>query len=165
MRVEDRIGGDLGATADYSIEAWRRVVEINLFGVFYCMKYEIPAMLAGGGGAIVNMASILGDVGFANAPAYVSAKHGVVGLTRTAALEYGPLGIRVNSVGPAFIRTPMIAALEEDPATLRSLVDSHPLGRLGEPADIAAAVAYLASPAAGYVTGCVLHVNGGMYMA
>ena len=95
------------------------------------MKYEIPAMLAAGGGAIVNMASILGQVGFATAAAYVAAKHGVLGLTKTAALEYGAQGVRVNAVGPAFIHTPMIAALEQDQATLDALVAQHPIGRLG----------------------------------
>src|SRR5438876_7433530 len=102
------IGGDQKPTGEYSPESWRRVLDINLSGVFYSMRYEIPAMLAHGGGSIVNMASILGSVGFANSPAYVAAKHGVVGLTKSTALEYATQGIRVNSVGPGFITTPLL---------------------------------------------------------
>ena len=109
------IGGDLAPTADYPLEGWDRVIGINLSGVFYCMKYQIPQMLQAGGGAIVNMASILGAVGFANAPAYSAAKHGVLGLTRTAAAEYGAQGVRVNAVGPGFIHTPMIAGAGRRP--------------------------------------------------
>jgi NAD(P)-dependent dehydrogenase (short-subunit alcohol dehydrogenase family) len=97
------IGGEANLIADYTIEGWQKLIGINLSGVFYCMKYEIPEMLKVGGGAIVNMASILGQVGFATAPAYVSSKHGVVGLTEVAAIEYGKQGIRVNAVGPGFI--------------------------------------------------------------
>lgn len=158
------IGGGQHPTADYSDEGWRRVIDVNLSGVFYCMKHEIAAMLAGGGGAIVNMASILGQVGFATAPAYVAAKHGVVGLTRTAALEYATQGIRVNAVGPAFIHTPMIAALEEDPEKSRMLLSLHPIGRLGKPEEVAAAVLWLSSEAASFVTGAYLPVDGG-YLA
>lgn len=158
------IGGDQGLTADYTVEAWRRITEINLSGVFYCMKYQIPAMLRNGGGSIVNMASILGQVGFAMAPAYVSAKHGVVGLTRTAAIEYGPQGVRINAVGPAFIRTPMIAELENDPETHQMLVAQHPMGRLGEPEEVAEVVGFLSSGRASFVTGAYYPVDGG-YLA
>ena len=104
------IMGEAALTGDYNPEAWQRVININLSGVFYCMRYEIPAMLKNGSGVIVNMASVLGQAGFATAPAYVAAKHGVIGLTRTAALEYAQMGIRVNAVGPSFIHTPMLNA-------------------------------------------------------
>lgn len=158
------IGGEQLPTAEYSIEGWRRVLEINLSGVFYCMKYEIPAMRAAGGGAIVNMASILGQVGFATAPAYVAAKHGVVGLTKTTALEIASEGIRVNAVGPAFIETPMIGALRDDPATFAEMVGLHPVGRLGTVEEVAALVSWLSSSEASFVTGAYYPVDGG-YLA
>jgi NAD(P)-dependent dehydrogenase (short-subunit alcohol dehydrogenase family) len=158
------VGGESNLTADYTPEGWRRVLDINLSGVFFCMKAEIPAMLQGGGGSIVNIASILGQVAFATAPAYVSAKHGVVGLTRNAAVEYGGQGLRVNAVGPAFIRTPMIADLEGDQETYRTLVSLHPLGRLGEPEEVAEVVLFLSSDRASFVTGAYYAVDGG-YLA
>lgn len=158
------IGGDIASTADYPVDAWNRVIAVNLTGVFYCMKYQIPAMLKNGGGAIVNMASILGAVGFAGAPAYTAAKHGIVGLTKTAALEYSAQGVRVNAVGPGFIHTPMIASLEDDPATRDQLIAQHPIGRLGEPGEVAALVMWLSSPQAAFVTGSYYPVDGG-YLA
>jgi NAD(P)-dependent dehydrogenase (short-subunit alcohol dehydrogenase family) len=158
------IGGEANLTADYSIEGWQRLIGINLSGVFYCMKYEIPAMLANGGGAIVNMASILGRAAFATAPAYVSSKHGILGLTATAALEYAQQGIRVNSVGPAFIRTPLIAELESNPEVYASLVAQHPIGRLGEPEEVAELVVWLSSDKASFITGAYFPVDGG-YLA
>lgn len=158
------IGGELGPTADYTDEAWQQVIGVNLSGVFYCMKHQIPAMLRSGGGAIVNMASILGQVGFAGAPAYVAAKHGVVGLTKTAALEYSAQGLRINAVGPAFIHTPMIAGLESDPATQQQLVGLHAVGRLGQPEEVAELVVWLSSDRASFVTGAYYAVDGG-YLA
>lgn len=158
------IGGEQNLTGEYSIEGWRRVLEVNLSGVFYCMKPQIAALGRRGGGSIVNVASILGQVGFATAPAYVAAKHGVVGLTKTAALEYAAAGIRVNAVGPAFIQTPMIAALENDPEVREQLIAQHPIGRLGRSEEVAALVVWLSSDAASFVTGAYLPVDGG-YLA
>lgn len=158
------VGGDIAPTADYTIDGWNRVIGVNLTGVFHCMKYEIAAMLKTGGGAIVNMASILGAVGFAGAPAYVAAKHGVLGLTKTAALEYSAQGVRVNAVGPGFIHTPMIAALENDTASRDALVSQHPIGRLGQPEEVAALTLWLSSPQASFVTGAYYPVDGG-YLA
>lgn len=158
------IGGESNPVGDYGIESWQKVIAVNLSGVFYCMRYEIPAMLETGGGAIVNMASILGRVGFASAPAYVAAKHGVVGLTKNAAIEYADQGIRVNSVGPAFIRTPMIAELENNPDTYQTLLSLHPIGRLGEPSEIAELVIWLSSEKASFVTGAYYAADGG-YLA
>ena len=157
------IGGEQNLTADYSREGWQKVIDINLSGVFYCMKYEIPAILKNGG-AIVNMASVLGQVSFATSPAYVAAKHGVVGLTKNAAVEYASSGIRVNVVGPAFIKTPMIAKLEDDTQTLDMLVSLHPMGRLGTPEEVAELVVWLSSQRASFITGAYFAVDGG-YLA
>lgn len=158
------IGGEQNATADLSTKGWERTININLNGVFYCMKYEIPAMLESGGGAIVNMASILGNVGFQGASAYVAAKHGVVGLTKAAALEYSAQGIRVNAVGPGFIKTQMISDLEQDPDAYEMLVSRHPIGRLGESEEVAEMALWLCSDRSSFVTGSYYPVDGG-YLA
>ncbi len=158
------ISGPTLPTADYPLDAWAQVININLSGVFYGMKYQIPAMLKNGGGAIVNIGSILSQVGFANAPAYTAAKHGVLGLTRTAALEYGAQGVRVNTVGPAFIHTPMISGFEQDPAVNAALLAAHPIGRLGQPEEVAELVAWLVSSRASFVNGAYYAVDGG-YLA
>jgi NAD(P)-dependent dehydrogenase (short-subunit alcohol dehydrogenase family) len=155
------IGGDQNPTADYSLESWDQAIAVNLSGVFYCMKYEIPAMLKGGGGSIINMASILGRVGFAGAVGYVAAKHGVLGLTKTAAIEYAPHGVRVNVVGPGFISTPLIKELEENPEINNMLISLHPVGRLGKPVEVAELVIWLSSDKASFVTGAYYPVDGG----
>lgn len=158
------IGGEQNQTADLSIEGWQQILAINLSGVFYGMKYQIPAMLKSGGGAIVNMASILGQVGFAGAVGYVAAKHGVVGLTQGAALEYALQGIRINVVGPGFISTPMIHELEEDLELKSALVALHPIGRLGRSEEVAELVIWLSSEKASFVTGAYYPIDGG-YLA
>jgi NAD(P)-dependent dehydrogenase (short-subunit alcohol dehydrogenase family) len=156
------IEGELVPTADYTIEEWDRVVGVNLRGVFLCMKHEINLMLASGGGAIVNVASILGVVGFANASAYTAAKHGVLGLTKVAAIEYASKGIRVNAVCPAFIETPMLerAGITSDPQMRETTVNLHPIGRLGTSEEVAAAILWLASTNASFVAGTSLLVDG-----
>ena len=147
-----------------SDDAWDETIDINLSGVFYGMKYQIAAMLKNGGGSIINMASILGSVGFATAPAYTAAKHGVVGLTKAAAIEYSAHGVRINAVGPAFIHTPMISGLEQDAGINAMLVGAHPIGRLGQPEEVAELVTWLASSKASFVTGAYYPVDGG-YLA
>ena len=154
------IGGVPKATADYSVEEWRKVVEIDLNSVFYSTKYEIPEMLKSGGGAIVNMASILGTNGFANAPAYVSSKHGVVGLTKATAIDYAKQGIRVNAVGPGFIETPLLGDNTAN-NTFDALRALHPMGRLGTSDDVAALTLFLLSDAASFITGSYHLVDGG----
>jgi NAD(P)-dependent dehydrogenase (short-subunit alcohol dehydrogenase family) len=157
------IGGPLAPTGEYPVDGWDKVIAINLSGVFYGMRYQIPAMLNAGGGAIINMASILGQVGTAFSPAYVAAKHGVVGLTKTAALEYAQQNIRINSVGPGYIMTPLITkSLTEE--QLNGLVGLHPIGRLGQPEEVAELVLWLSSDKASFVTGAYYAVDGG-YLA
>ncbi len=158
------IAGEARATGAYDIAEWDHVLAVNLSGVFYCMRFQIPAMIESGGGAIVNVASILGAVGFGTAPAYTAAKHGVLGLSKTAAIEHAPDGIRVNTVGPAFIQTPLIAELENDPATRDMLVSLHPIGRLGRSEEVAELIVFLSSDAASFITGSYHPVDGG-YMA
>ena len=156
------IGGDLALTGDQSVAGWRKVLGVNLDGVFYCMRHEIAAMKKSGRGSIINMASILGAVGFANSAGYVAAKHGVVGLTQTAAIEYATEGIRVNAVGPGFIATPLLTVLPAD--ALAGIAAMHPMNRLGTAEEVGALVLFLASDAASFITGGYYPVDGG-YLA
>lgn len=156
------VGGDVATTADQSVESWRKVLSVNLDGVFYCMRHEIPEMIKAGSGAIVNMTSIFGEVGYANAAGYVAAKHGVVGLTKTAALEYAAKGIRVNAVGPGFIQTPLLGTLP--PETMTAIAALHPMDRIGEPLEVASLVKFLVSSEASFITGGYYPVDGG-YLA
>jgi NAD(P)-dependent dehydrogenase (short-subunit alcohol dehydrogenase family) len=154
--------GPSAPTADYSLEDWNRVLALNLTGVFLGLKHEIPPMVAQGAGAIVNTASGAGLVGFAGLPAYVASKHGVVGLTRAAALEYVRAGVRVNAVCPGSTRTPMLEGfMGGDAAIERAMSQSAPIGRLAEPVEIARAMVWLLSDAASFVVGHAFAVDGG----
>jgi NAD(P)-dependent dehydrogenase (short-subunit alcohol dehydrogenase family) len=153
------IGGPLAMTGEYPIEGWDKVIAINLSGVFYGMRFQIPAMLKSGGGVIVNISSIYGARGTKLSPAYVAAKHGVVGLTKSAALEYANQNIRINSVGPAFIDTPLLSIIPEN--VRQSLADRHALGRLGESEEVAEMVFWLSSAKSSFSTGAYYPVDGG----
>jgi NAD(P)-dependent dehydrogenase (short-subunit alcohol dehydrogenase family) len=156
------IEGKFSDTIQCTEENWDRVIAIDLKAVWLCMKYEIPQMLKQGGGAIVNTASIAGLLGFNGIPAYVAAKHGVVGLTRTAALEYAQKNIRVNCVCPGVIRTPMVErALDSGGLTEGDVIMAEPIGRMGKPEEIAAGVLWLLSDASSFVTGHPLTIDGG----
>lgn len=157
------IGGPLAPTGEYPVDGWDKVISINLSGVFYGMRHQIPAMLAAGGGVIVNIASILGNVGSRMSPAYVAAKHGVVGLTKTAALEYADKNIRVNSVGPGYILTPLLTK-NLTPDMMTAIAGMHPIGRLGTAEEVAELVLWLSSSKASFVTGSYYPVDGG-YLA
>jgi NAD(P)-dependent dehydrogenase (short-subunit alcohol dehydrogenase family) len=157
------IAGPIKPTGEYPIEGWDKVIAINLSGVFYGMRYQIPAMLASGGGSIVNMASILGKVGTKGSPAYTAAKHGVIGLTEASAIEYASQGIRVNAIGPGYILTPMLTNNLDD-ATLKAVAGLHPIGRLGKPEEVAELSLWLNSDKASFVTGAYYNVDGG-YLA
>lgn len=156
------IGGEANPVADLSIEGWKKVIDINLNGVFYGMHYQLPE-IEKVGGSIINMASILGSVGFAQSSAYVAAKHGVVGLTKTAGWEYATKGVRVNAIGPGFISTPLIDE-NLDQNTLKYLETQHAFQRLGKPEEVAELTLWLASDKASFVTASYYPVDGG-YLA
>jgi NAD(P)-dependent dehydrogenase (short-subunit alcohol dehydrogenase family) len=161
------IEGVRALTADYPQDMWDRILAVDLTGVWQCMRYEIPHMLRQGGGAIVNTASVLGLVGQVGDVAYVVAKHGVVGLTRVAALEYAARGIRVNAVCPGYIETPMVMERGSgagDPEAFKRIIGLHPVGRLGKPEEVAELIVWLCSEASEFVTGAAIPVDGG-YLA
>ena len=157
------IEGALASTADYTEADWAPVIAVNLTGVWLCMKYEIPRMLETGGGAIVNTSSAAGLLGAPRMPAYVASKHGVVGLTKTAALEYAKSGVRVNAVCPGVIDTSMVGRLKERrPRMFEKIVRGEPIGRIGRPEEIAETAVWLCSDAASFVTGHAMSVDGGI---
>ena len=157
------IEGALASTADYTEADWAPVIAVNLTGVWLCMKYEIPRMLETGGGAIVNTSSAAGLLGAPRMPAYVASKHGVVGLTKTAALEYAKSDVRVNAVCPGVIDTSMVGRLKERrPRMFEKIVRGEPIGRIGQPEEIAETAVWLCSDAASFVTGHAMSVDGGI---
>lgn len=153
------ISGEFRKTAEHTPESWRQVMSINLDGVFYGVHAQIPALLQRGRGAIVNISSIFGQVGHEDLAPYVAAKHGVVGLTRTVALDYGSQGLRCNAVGPAFIRTRLVDNVPEEGRN--NLAVLHALGRLGESGEVAELVSFLASDRASFLTGNYYAADGG----
>ncbi|WP_396186220.1 SDR family oxidoreductase [Flavobacterium sp.] len=156
------IEGVSAQTQDCTEENWDKTIAVNLKGIWLCMKYEIPEMLKKGKGAIVNCSSVAGIIGFQGFPAYVASKHGVIGLSKTAALEYAKLGIRVNVVCPGVIQTPMIDRLTgKKKETIEQFTDLEPLGRFGEPEEIANTTVWLCSDEASFVTGLAMPVDGG----
>ena len=157
------IGGPAASTGEYPIDGWDKVIGINLSGVFHSMRAELPAMVEAGGGSIVNISSILGFVGFASSCAYVAAKHGVIGLTQNAALEYAAQGVRVNSIHPGFIDTPLVSAagIQKGDDVYNFIASKHAMNRFGAVDDVAAPVLWLLSDEASFVTGSQYVVDGG----
>ncbi|MEY2472529.1 MAG: hypothetical protein QOK28_1858 [Actinomycetota bacterium] len=154
--------GTMGNVGDTDVDEWRSVVELNLVGVYLCMRAEIPVMAANGGGVIVNTSSGAGLMGFAGLSAYVASKHGVIGLTKSAALEYARANIRINAVCPGTVRTPMLEGfMGGNDDALKAMGKMMPIGRLATPEEIAAAVVWLCSDESRYVTGVALPVDGG----
>lgn len=157
------VNGDYGPITELSLEEWQRVIDVNLTGTFLCLREELRRMSAG---SIVNVSSGAGLRGFANLPHYVASKHGVIGLTRSAALEWARRGVRVNVVAPGTIRTPMLESFcGHDEDALRQMGSMAPIGRLGTAAEVAEAIVWLLSDAAGFVTGSVLSADGGVSAA
>ena len=158
--------GTVALTTDTGYDDWRRILEVDLNGVFLCTKHELRAMSEQGSGSILNMASAAGLIGWPGASGYVAAKHGVVGLTKAAAVEFAPQGIRVNSICPAYTKTPMVDDLFEnilggDQANVEAALANHPIGRFANPQEIAAASVWLLSDKASFVTGTAMSVDGG----
>jgi NAD(P)-dependent dehydrogenase (short-subunit alcohol dehydrogenase family) len=155
------ISGRLAPTGEYAVEEWREVLSIDLDGVFYGIRAQLPPMQEQGGGRIVNVASILGQVGFAGLPAYATAKHGVVGLTKQVAQEYAAAGIRANAVGPGFVATPLLERPELSTEAVGLLEQLHPVGRLGTAEEVGEAITWLCLDAPDFLTGAYLPVDGG----
>ena len=158
--------GLVALTTDTPLDAWKRIIEVDLNGVFLCTKHELKVMGEQGSGAILNMASAAGLIGWAGASGYVAAKHGVVGLTKAAAVEFAPQGVRVNAICPAYTETPMVTDLFEnilggDPANVEAARANHPIGRFAQAEEIAAACVWLLSDKASFVTGTAMPVDGG----
>ncbi len=160
------VSGEPNKVGDMTEEGWLKVIGVNLNGVFNCMRHELTQMAKQKSGVIVNMASILGKVGFATASHYVAAKHGVIGLTQTAALEYATEGIRINAICPGFIDTPLLAkgGISENSDVKKHIVDLHPMKRLGKADEIATGFIFLASDDSSFVSGTTLEIDGG-YLA
>jgi NAD(P)-dependent dehydrogenase (short-subunit alcohol dehydrogenase family) len=161
--IESSFGG---LTADYPEDQWLQIIQVNLTGVWFCMKFELLAMQNQKAGVIVNNSSALGLVGMKTASPYCAAKHGVIGLTQTAAIEYAAKGIRINAVCPGFVETPMIQRLgiTGSEAALKAIINMHPAKRLAKPEEIAAAVIYLCRDEAAFINGSALVIDGG-YLA
>jgi len=154
--------GEQNLTADYSLEGWQQIINVNLNSVFFCLKYELAVMGKQGAGTTVNMASILGQVGTSGLAGYVTGKHGMVGLTQTAAIEYASQGIRINAVCPGYIDTPLLNDMSGE--VKQHLISLHPIGRLGKAEEVAGLVIWLCSDKASFVTGSYYPVYGG-YLA
>jgi NAD(P)-dependent dehydrogenase (short-subunit alcohol dehydrogenase family) len=158
--------GTVALTTDTPLDAWKQIIDVDLNGVFLCVKHELRVMVEQGSGAILNMASAAGLIGWPGACGYVAAKHGVVGLTKSAALEFAAQGIRVNAICPSYVETPMVADLFDnllggDPAQVDAARANHPIGRFAQPKEIAAACVWLLSEKASFVTGTAMPVDGG----
>jgi NAD(P)-dependent dehydrogenase (short-subunit alcohol dehydrogenase family) len=153
------IGGEMNPTADYSIESYNKVIDINMHGVFHSCQAQIPAIIKAGGGSIVNMSSVHGTVAAAQSVAYTMSKHAVVGLTKTAAVEYASKGLRINAVGPGYIQTPLLNQIDEEQK--KQLISAHPIGRLGTSKEVANLVFWLLSEEASFVTGSYYTIDGG----
>ncbi len=158
------MAGGRAPAGEYPVDTWKRVIDVNLSGVFYGMRAQLPVMQKAGSGAIVNLASILGQVAMAGTIAYTASNPGVIGMTKVAALDYAGHGIRVNAVGPGFIRTPMIGGVTADEVSEAQITSLHPIGRLGKPEEVAELLLWLTSPRASFVTGAYYPVDGG-YLA
>lgn len=158
------VGSDFSKVADVEIKDWQRVIDINLTGVFYGMKYQIPEMIKSKGGSVINIASILGQAAFQGSAAYVASKHGVVGLTKTGALDHALDNVRVNAIGPGFVYSGLVNEETMGKEAIQDLEQKHAMHRLGEPKEIAALALFLASDESSFVTGSYYNVDGG-YLA